>query len=200
MSPKRPARKLLRALCADVHEDDGVDPRDLFKKYAPRRTTDRKDRQLCGQVTRALALALAEEADDDLGGLVVSAVDPAPDASPLALVDGCGVGRRNYVTARAVSQLLLGMHREKDWRVYYASLPIAGVDGTLKSRLKGTRAENNVHAKTGTLGGVRALSGYFTGRSGKLYVFSLLMNNFPGTARQAGGVQDDFLKRVLGVL
>ena len=122
------------------------------------------------------------------------------DTTPLALVDGCGVGRRNYVTARAVSQLLLGMHREKDWRVYYASLPIAGVDGTLKSRLKGTRAENNVHAKTGTLGGVRALSGYFTGRSGKLYVFSLLMNNFPGTARQAGGVQDDFLKRVLGVL
>ena len=122
------------------------------------------------------------------------------DTTPLALVDGCGVGRRNFVTARAVSQLLLGMHREKDWGVYYASLPIAGVDGTLKSRMKGTRAANNVHAKTGTLGGVRALSGYFTGRSGGLYVFSLLMNNFPGTARQAGAVQDSFVNALIPAL
>ena len=122
------------------------------------------------------------------------------DTVPLALVDGCGVGRRNFVTARAVSQLLLGMHREKDWRVYYDSLPIAGVDGTLKSRMKGTKAQGNVHAKTGTLGGVRALSGYFTGRGGKLYVFSLLMNNFPGTARQAGAVQDTFINKLLPAL
>ena len=122
------------------------------------------------------------------------------DTAPLALVDGCGVGRRNFVTARAVSQLLLGMHREKDWPAYYASLPIAGVDGTLKNRMKGTRAANNVHAKTGTLDGVRALAGYFTGRSGGLYVFSLLMNNFPGTARQAGGVQDAFVNALIAAL
>ena len=116
------------------------------------------------------------------------------------LVDGCGVGRRNFVTARAVSQLLLGMHRKADWKVYYDSLPIMGVDGTLKNRMKGTAAVGNVHAKTGTLSQVRALSGYFTGRGGKLYVFSLLMNNFPGKARSAGDVQDAFVKMVLSRL
>jgi len=116
------------------------------------------------------------------------------DTGAIALVDGCGVGRRNFVTARAVSQLLLGMHRERSWPLYYASLPIAGVDGTLKSRMIGTPAQNNVHAKTGTLSQARALSGYVTGRSGQLYVFSLLMNNFPGNARSAGAVQDQFVE------
>ena len=118
------------------------------------------------------------------------------DTSVLALVDGCGVGRRNFVTARAVSQLLLAMHKRPDWRVWCDSLPIAGVDGTLRTRLRGTAAANNVHAKTGTLGQVRALSGYVTGRSGALYAFSLLMNNFPGTARQAGNAQDQFVERL----
>ena len=112
------------------------------------------------------------------------------------MVDGCGVGRRNFVTARAVAALLLGMHKKPDWRVWYESLPVAGVDGTLKSRMKGTLAANNVHAKTGTLGQVRALSGYITGQSGTLYVFSLLMNNFPGTARQAGNAQDQFVEHL----
>jgi D-alanyl-D-alanine carboxypeptidase/D-alanyl-D-alanine-endopeptidase (penicillin-binding protein 4) len=116
------------------------------------------------------------------------------DTDVIALVDGCGVGRRNFVTARSVSALLLGMHREKNWPVYFASLPIAGVDGTLRSRMIGTPAQNNVHAKTGTLSQVRALSGYVTGRSGQLYVFSLLMNNFPGNARSAGTVQDQFVE------
>jgi len=62
--------------------------------------------------------------------------------------------------------------------------------------MKGTPAANNVHAKTGTLGQVRALSGYITGRSGTLYAFSLLMNNFPGTARQAGNAQDKFVEHL----
>ena len=116
------------------------------------------------------------------------------DTSAVALVDGCGVGRRNYVTARSISELLLGMHRRTDWRLYYDSLPIAGVDGTLKSRMIGTSAAGNVHAKTGTLSQARALSGYVTGRTGRLYVFSLLMNNYPGSARSAGAVQDEFVE------
>ena len=122
------------------------------------------------------------------------------DTRPIALEDGCGVSRRDYVTARSISQLLVGMHRRKDWPLYYQSLPIAGVDGTLRSRMAGTAAANNVHAKTGTLSQVRALSGYVTGRSGQLYVFSLLMNNFPGTARSAGAVQDQFVEWLAGHL
>ena len=122
------------------------------------------------------------------------------DTDKIALVDGCGVGRRDFVTARTVADLLVGMHRRPDWKLYYDSLPIAGVDGTLKGRFKGTAAQNNVHAKTGTLSQVRALSGYVTGHDGRLYVFSLLMNNFPGKAKTAGDVQDAFVEQLAGSL
>ncbi len=122
------------------------------------------------------------------------------DTDKIALVDGCGVGRRDFVTARAVTALLVGMHRRPDWKLYYDSLPIAGVDGTLKGRMKGTAAQNNVHAKTGTLSQVRALSGYLTGKDGRLYVFSLLMNNFPGKAKTAGDVQDAFVEQLASSL
>lgn len=120
------------------------------------------------------------------------------DTASIALVDGCGVGRRNFVTARAVGQLLVGMAKRPNFKAYYDALPIAGVDGTLKSRMAGTRASGNVHAKTGTLSQARALSGYVTGVDGDLYAFSLLMNNFSGTARSAGAVQDKFVELLAG--
>ncbi len=122
------------------------------------------------------------------------------DTQSIALVDGCGVGRRNFVTARAVGQLLVGMAKRPDFKAYYDALPIAGVDGTLKSRMAGTRAAGNVHAKTGTLSQARALSGYVTGPHGGLYAFSLLMNNFPGNARSAGAVQDTFVEYLADTL
>ncbi len=116
------------------------------------------------------------------------------DTTALDLRDGSGVSRRDFVTARAVGQLLLGMSKRADFKAYYDALPVAGVDGTLKSRMTGTRAAGNVHAKTGTLSQARALSGYVTGPNGDLYAFSLLMNNFPGSARSAGAVQDKFVE------
>jgi D-alanyl-D-alanine carboxypeptidase/D-alanyl-D-alanine-endopeptidase (penicillin-binding protein 4) len=102
----------------------------------------------------------------------------------LTLADGSGLSRKNLVTARAVTQLLVAMHGQPDWRAFYDSLPIGGVDGTLRSRMRGTAAAGNVHAKTGSLTGVRALSGYVTGHDGTLYAFSILLNNYSnsGTA------------------
>ncbi|MBV9852244.1 MAG: D-alanyl-D-alanine carboxypeptidase/D-alanyl-D-alanine-endopeptidase [Armatimonadetes bacterium] len=114
------------------------------------------------------------------------------DATTLTLADGSGVSRRNFVTARAVTQLLVAMHGRPDWRAFYDSLPIAGVDGTLRRRMAGTPAAGNVHAKTGTLTGASCLSGYVTGRGGALYAFSLLMNNFPAGGAAARVAQDAF--------
>ena len=87
MAPKKPSRRLLRSLCAEVHPDDGVDPR-LSPKGGPRRRANRKARQLCGQVSEALSYALGQGGDEVLQGLYVVAVEPAPDESRLLVTVG----------------------------------------------------------------------------------------------------------------
>ena len=114
------------------------------------------------------------------------------DTGAIDVVDGSGLSRFDLVTPRVVADLLRAMHGKPDWRAYYDSLPIAGVDGSLRNRMKGTAAANNIHAKTGSLGGVSSLSGYVTGSKGDLYVFSLLMNNYPGTEADVHAAQDRF--------
>ena len=115
------------------------------------------------------------------------------DVSNIELYDGCGMARKSVVTPRAVAALLRAMHVKPDWPAYTNSLPIAGVDGDLRNRLKGTKAAGNVHAKTGTLHSVSSLSGYVTGTHGDLYAFSLILNNFPCDADTARAVRDRFV-------
>ena len=75
-------------------------------------------------------------------------------------------------------------------------LPIAGVDGTIASRMKGTPAERNVHAKTGTVDKARSLSGYVTTADGRMLLFSFLCNNFTVPNREVERVQDAILVRL----
>ena len=97
----------------------------------------------------------------------------------LALTDGSGLSRNDMVTAEATLQLLSYMSQHKYANVFRDALPIAGVDGTLRNRMKGTVAENNVHAKTGSLSSAASLSGYVTTAAGERLVFSIMVNNFP---------------------
>ena len=114
------------------------------------------------------------------------------DTSAIDLVDGSGLSRFDLITPHVVVGLLRAMHEKADWQAYYDSLPIAGVDGSLRNRMKGTPAANNVHAKTGSLGGVSSLSGYVKSMGGDLYVFTVIMNNFPGSDADAHAAQDKF--------
>lgn len=82
-------------------------------------------------------------------------------ADDYRLADGSGLSLYNYVTAELEVAFLRHAYRSK--RIFdtlYPSLPIAGVDGTLKKRMRGTAAEGNIHAKTGTLTGISSLAGY----------------------------------------
>jgi serine-type D-Ala-D-Ala carboxypeptidase/endopeptidase (penicillin-binding protein 4) len=97
----------------------------------------------------------------------------------LAFDDGSGLSRDNMVTPEASVQLLTYMNRHRYATAFREALPVAGVDGTLRNRLKGTPAENNVRAKTGTLRSAASLSGYLTTASGEKLVFSIMVNNFP---------------------
>src|SRR4029077_19476289 len=78
----------------------------------------------------------------------------------------------------ATITLLQFMSRHKCADMYLQSLPIAGVDGTLKTRMKGTPAAGNVRAKTGTLRWANSLSGHVTTAAGDRLVFSLMLNRY----------------------
>lgn len=90
--------------------------------------------------------------------------------------DGSGLSRQNVATPRALVNTLTAMSSAKGREVFLASLPIAGVSGTLKNRLRLTPAQGKVHAKTGTLRGVRALSGYLEHPDYGVIVFSIIVN------------------------
>jgi len=96
----------------------------------------------------------------------------------LVLTDGSGLSRNDMITAEATVQLLTYMSRHPQFEVFKAALPIAGVDGTLRNRMKGTVAENNLRAKTGSLSSAASLSGYVTTRAGERLVFSIIVNNY----------------------
>jgi D-alanyl-D-alanine carboxypeptidase/D-alanyl-D-alanine-endopeptidase (penicillin-binding protein 4) len=92
--------------------------------------------------------------------------------------DGSGLSRNDLISPEAVVGILDVMRRSPNFTLFYESLPIAGVDGTIRTRMKGTPAEGNVHAKTGTLSMVRSLSGYVRTADGRLLEFSTLCNNW----------------------
>ena len=112
------------------------------------------------------------------------------------LVDGSGLSHYNLVSAELILEVLKYMYYSEPglYKVLVESFPIAGVDGTLAKRMNGTSAENNVKAKTGTITGVSALSGYITSQSGRLIAFSILIENFARGTSTARNFQDEICK------
>jgi D-alanyl-D-alanine carboxypeptidase/D-alanyl-D-alanine-endopeptidase (penicillin-binding protein 4) len=103
--------------------------------------------------------------------------------SGVRMQNGSGLSRRNVASARQVGKLLVAMHRRDElWPTWFDSLAIAGRDGTLASRMRGTAAEQRCRGKTGTINGVSALSGYCRAGRGGLVAFSILMHAANTTA------------------
>lgn len=116
----------------------------------------------------AVALAALEKAGIDARGIVMA--------------DGCGLSRLNLVAPRQLARLL-GVMAAGPYSAHFSeSLPIMSIDGTLKRRLKGSRASGLIRAKTGTINGVRSLSGYMTTYGGEDLVFSIISNGHTSTA------------------
>ncbi|MCB0828212.1 MAG: D-alanyl-D-alanine carboxypeptidase/D-alanyl-D-alanine-endopeptidase, partial [Solirubrobacterales bacterium] len=101
--------------------------------------------------------------------------------STVSPVDGSGLTISNRSSAADVVTLLNQVRRRPFGKALIESLPVAGRDGTLADRMKGTAAAGRCHAKTGTLTGVSALSGYCYNRSGRKFAFSILMNSVRDT-------------------
>jgi D-alanyl-D-alanine carboxypeptidase/D-alanyl-D-alanine-endopeptidase (penicillin-binding protein 4) len=92
------------------------------------------------------------------------------------VADGSGLSTLDRVTARSMVKLLSYAHRAPWSRQFHESLPVAGREETLRLRMRGTPAQGNLHAKTGTTNDVVALSGYVAARSGEILAFSFLYN------------------------
>ncbi len=114
-------------------------------------------------------------------------------SSDYAVYDGSGLSYLDRLTPHSVVRLLGLMAQRPDFEVFYDSLAIAGVDGTLKERMRKTAAAGNAHAKTGTLNVGTGLSGYVTSANGHLLAFSTLIACTAETWPRAQQVQDDIV-------
>ncbi|MFM9053818.1 MAG: D-alanyl-D-alanine carboxypeptidase/D-alanyl-D-alanine-endopeptidase [Solirubrobacterales bacterium] len=113
-------------------------------------------------------------------------------------VDGSGLTVTNRASAEAIARLLVNARDRDWWSSLYRSLPIAGREGTVAYRMRGTAAEGRCRTKTGTLTGVSALSGYCFNRSGRRFAFSILMNGVSDTY-DARAAQDRIAALVAGL-
>jgi serine-type D-Ala-D-Ala carboxypeptidase/endopeptidase (penicillin-binding protein 4) len=116
--------------------------------------------------------------------------------STYVIRDGSGLSRYDYLAPEAIVHILDAMRHLPNFPLFYESLPIAGVDGTIKTRMRGTPAENNVHAKTGSVANARSLSGYVRTAGGRTLIFSILSNNWTVPAGDVTHVADVIAARL----
>ncbi|HEX3867858.1 MAG TPA: D-alanyl-D-alanine carboxypeptidase/D-alanyl-D-alanine-endopeptidase, partial [Gemmatimonadaceae bacterium] len=117
-------------------------------------------------------------------------------SNEVVIRDGSGLSRYDYVSPRTLVRVLDAVRHLPGFTAYYDALPIAGVDGTIQTRMRGTAAENNVHAKTGSIAMARSLSGYVTTANHRILIFSFLCNNWTVPVRSVERVQDAIAARL----
>ena len=112
------------------------------------------------------------------------------EPSAVNFADGSGLSRQDLVAPRAIVKLLEYMAASPRFQVFLDSLPVAGEDGTLADRFTGPPARGRIHAKTGAMEHVNALSGYMDLPSGERLAFSILGNNQPLKSAEGAAVLD----------
>jgi D-alanyl-D-alanine carboxypeptidase/D-alanyl-D-alanine-endopeptidase (penicillin-binding protein 4) len=111
--------------------------------------------------------------------------------------DGSGLSRHDLVTPRAIVALLKYAQSQSWFAPYYASLPVAGVDGTLETVMKNTLSAGRIHAKTGSIEHVRTRSGYADTAAGRRLLFSFMSNNQAGKNHEASDALDALCSAML---
>lgn len=141
--------------------------------------------QLAGNRARATATAqpgsvtgFLSAADWGLRALrpLLERIGISPGASLIG--EGTGLSRRDLTTPDAMVRLLTFLAADRDAATVRDMLPVAGADGTLAHRMRGTPAQGNVHAKTGSMTYVSALAGYVTSAAGEHLAFAIFLNDY----------------------
>ena len=120
------------------------------------------------------------------------------EADDYNIADGSGVSRYSLLSAAQILSVLKYMYTAAPelFLLYYMSLPVAGIDGTLRSRMNNNAATGKVHAKTGTLQGVSCLSGYIISKNKHLIAFSILEQNYVDKTSYARFIQDQICELI----
>jgi D-alanyl-D-alanine carboxypeptidase/D-alanyl-D-alanine-endopeptidase (penicillin-binding protein 4) len=132
----------------------------------------------------------------DFGKMIITNFlkENAIDSAQFDIIDGSGLSRKNRITAAALTHLLFQIYKNKAlFNRFFYTLPIAGIDGTLRGRLINTRAEGNARAKTGTLNGVCTLAGYVYSADNELLIFTIIINEFKRGMRKFRYYQDEIV-------
>jgi len=118
-------------------------------------------------------------------------------ADGLHQIDGSGLSHYNLVTPDTFVRILSHVDAEPRLRdTFRATLPVAGRAGTLENRMRGTPAQGNARAKTGSLTNARSLSGYVTSADGEPLAFSIIANNYGISAETIDKAEDDIVVRL----
>jgi D-alanyl-D-alanine carboxypeptidase/D-alanyl-D-alanine-endopeptidase (penicillin-binding protein 4) len=136
--------------------------------------------QIAEILYKTLALEKTGVGSADSGRVVIERQLASWGAQPdgYLIRDGSGLSRYDYLSPETIVRVLDKVRADTAFHVFYDALPIAGVDGSLKNRMRGTAAAGNVHAKTGSIANARSLSGYVTTADNHTLIFSLLANNW----------------------
>lgn len=140
-------------------------------------------------LVKTLGSETAGEGSMEQGAAVSRSVAGEMGLGDLDLADGSGLSRQNEVTPLQVVNLLKFMYDQPYWEIFYNSLAVGGIDGTLGGRFSNPALAGRICAKTGSIGGVSALSGYLTAKNGKMFAFSILVNRM-NRAKLARRIED----------
>jgi D-alanyl-D-alanine carboxypeptidase/D-alanyl-D-alanine-endopeptidase (penicillin-binding protein 4) len=105
------------------------------------------------------------------------------DTTGMYFYDGNGLSRNNAISPKQLVDALYAMRTSPYYNVFFESLPIAGLTGTLHRAMKNSAAVGRVRAKTGTINNVKSFAGYVTTINGRKLVFSLIVNDYEGKVR-----------------
>lgn len=141
-----------------------------------------------GKGTFATGEAAAKKMFQDLG---------LNDADPFTMKDGSGLSRGNTFSARTLTSLLEAIYHAPIRDAYIRSLPIAGVDGSLKKRMTEEPYLSRVRGKTGWIREVSGLSGYAQSLDGEIFAFSILFNKYKGMNAVMKSIQDDICRAIV---
>jgi len=156
------------------------------------------DNQMAESILRTIGVEEGDAGSPDEGISVVESMLSNWGIEPGAidLVDGSGMSRYNEVTPNGIARMLRAVWRHEDFKTFFLGLPVAGVDGTMRSRLVATPGYDNVHAKTGSMTSVRAVSGYLLDGSGETLLFSLLLNGYASSGSVAVAMEDLLIEQI----